>query len=115
LLGNKKPIAGTQNMEISKLLSASQNTQQANSVSAEENSKSKAKSNSVAHTVLPEVDKYDSSLLDSIKSFVANAKQASRASYVASLKEVVEFGSYNPSTNSIVNAMFADGTIEALL
>ena len=64
---------------------------------------------------LLEVDTHDLSSLESIKSFVANAKQASRSAYIASLKDAVENGTYNPSTNSIVSAMFADGTVEALL
>jgi anti-sigma28 factor (negative regulator of flagellin synthesis) len=102
-------------MEISKLLLASQNTNQTSSVLGTENSKSKTKSSSVSNTVLSEVDTHDLSSLESIKSFVANAKQASRSSYIASLKDAVENGTYNPSTNSIVSAMFADGTVEALL
>jgi anti-sigma28 factor (negative regulator of flagellin synthesis) len=102
-------------MEISKLILAGESKTQATSLSATENSKSKTKSSSVSNSVVTEVDTQDLSSLENIKSYVANAKQSQRAAYVASLKEAIEAGSYNTSTQSIVDAMFADGTIEALI
>jgi anti-sigma28 factor (negative regulator of flagellin synthesis) len=102
-------------MELSKINSPSDTQTQSVSLQNLENSKLKNKANAQSETVAVENDTQDLGSLATLKSFVAGAKQAGRADYITSLKEAVESGSYNPSTKSIVDAMFTDGTIEALL
>ena len=102
-------------MELSKINSPSDTQTQSVSLQNLENSKLKNKANAQSETVAVENDTQDLGSLETVKSFVASAKQAGRADYIASLKDAVESGSYNPSTKSIVDAMFADGTVEALL
>jgi len=102
-------------MELSKINLSSDTKTQSVSLPISENSKVKNKANAQTEAVAIEQDSQDLGSLETVKSFVANAKQAGRADYIASLKDAVESGSYNPSTKSIVGAMFADGTVEALL
>ena len=102
-------------MELSKINLSSDTKTQSVSLPISENSKVKNKANAQTEAVPMEQDSKDLGSLEIVKSFVASAKQAGRADYIASLKDAVESGSYNPSTKSIVDAMFADGTVGALL
>jgi anti-sigma28 factor (negative regulator of flagellin synthesis) len=75
----------------------------------------KKSSNPVSDSAAINLDTQDFSSFSELKKFIASAQQPSRANYITNLNQAIDSGSYNPSTQSIVDAMFADGTVEGLL